>query len=158
MLACGAAEKKRLDFHFYEESREGRSGVGGGGRGVLLDQCHHASGMPKSVSTRLHLRSLSLSHTRTHTQVAHLDLIKHGVAHYQHTFLRNYFSPVSRQDIFLTLDKPISVFFLSFFSFSLFFSPSHSTDRQPAGRSACRDPNITFSKLNLELNELLKQP
>lgn len=87
--------------------------------------------------------SLSLSHT--HWRV-HLDLIKHREAHYQRTFLPNYFSPVSRQDVFLTFDKPISVFFFS-------FPPSHSSGRQLTGM----DPNITFSKLNLELNELLKQ-
>lgn len=113
------------------------------------------------MSKRLHLHFLSHTHThrRTHAQVAHLDLIKHGAAHYQHTFLRNYFSPVSRQDIFLTLDKPISVFFFFLFFRSFFpLTLTRQTDSQLAGRPAYRDQNITFSKLNLELNELLKKP
>lgn len=56
------------------------------------------------------------------------------------TFFPRYFSPTSRHDALWHLRGPSAFFFLSL-------------DRQPG----CRDPNITLSQLNLELNELLNQ-
>ena len=103
----------------------------------LLDQCHRASGVPRSLCTVLLLPLPRLSpsptyshtHTRMHRNELHtLTLCQTYTISHQFTFIPHRFSAVSRQHTFWHLTGPSAVSLLALC-------------RQPA----CGDPNITLS-------------